>query len=229
MHPGQFCILATRSEAALRNAIAELDYHAEVMELMGLASGWHPLGTHINIHVGAKAVGIEGFRHGLAFLSQATRDLVTVENDEDAFGLDDVIRLADAVPIVVDFYHHWIHSRGEYLSPDDPRIALVIDSWRGVRPATHASAPREDLLGPHPADRLPAFAELLARGISRRALYAHSDTMWNEALNGWLAGHLAWSDIEVEAKLKNIASERLAATVSPVLVRQPPENSLICA
>ncbi len=34
--------------------------------------------------------------------------------------------------------------------------------------------------------------------------------MWNEALNDLVAEHLAWSDFEVEAKMKNIASEGLA-------------------
>jgi UV DNA damage endonuclease len=34
--------------------------------------------------------------------------------------------------------------------------------------------------------------------------------MWNEAVNDWVRRHLAWTDFEVEAKLKNIASEGLA-------------------
>ena len=42
MHPGQYCILATLSERALANAVAELEYHAEVMDMMGHAGGWHP-------------------------------------------------------------------------------------------------------------------------------------------------------------------------------------------
>ena len=43
-----------------------------------------------------------------------------------------------------------------------------------------------------------------------RDLRAHSDTMWNEAVNDWVVRHLAWTDIEVEAKLKNVASLQLA-------------------
>jgi hypothetical protein len=37
--------------------------------------------------------------------------------------------------------------------------------------------------------------------------------LWNEAVNDLVADHLAWSDFEVEAKLKNVASERLARHV----------------
>jgi UV DNA damage endonuclease len=214
MHPGQFCILATLSEGALRNAVDELEYHAEVMGLMGFAGGWHPAGAHVNVHGGAKAAGVEGFRRGLARLSADARGLVTVENDEDAYGLEDLLPLADELPIVLDLHHHWIRSGGEHIRPDDARVAAVVASWRGVRPVAHISAPREELVAPHPADELPDFEALLARGISRRDLYAHSDTMWNDAVNGWVAEHLAWADMEVEAKLKNIASVRLAGHVN---------------
>ncbi len=213
MHPGQFCILATRSEAALRNAVTELEYHAEVMGLLGFAGAWHPADAHVNIHAGARAAGIDAFRTGLQRLSAAARGLVTVENDEDAYGLDDLLPLALDLPIVVDFYHHWIASAGEYLRPDDPRLATVIASWRGVRPVSHISQPREELLAGHSPDRLPDYAELVAGGVKRRDLYAHSDLMWNDAMNAWMAEHLAWTDIEVEAKLKNLASAQLAANV----------------
>jgi hypothetical protein len=37
--------------------------------------------------------------------------------------------------------------------------------------------------------------------------------MWNEAVNDLVAGHLAWTDFEVEAKLKNLASAGLARHV----------------
>jgi UV DNA damage repair endonuclease len=213
MHPGQFCILATRSEAALRNAVQELEYHAEVMGLLGFAGGWHTAGAHVNIHAGAKAAGIEAFRLGLQLLSTAARDLVTVENDEDAYGLDDLLPLAPDLSIVVDFHHHWIASAGEYLSPDDPRLATVIASWRGVRPVSHISQPREELLASHSPGLLPDFRDLLVRGVKRRELCAHSDLMWNDAMNAWMAEHLAWTDIEVEAKLKNLASTQLADRV----------------
>jgi UV DNA damage endonuclease len=34
--------------------------------------------------------------------------------------------------------------------------------------------------------------------------------MWNEAINDLVMRHLSWSDFEIEAKLKNIATEGLA-------------------
>ena len=222
MHPGPFCILASRNPAALANGIAELDYHAEVMAMMGYGGGWHPHGAHINIHVGARDPGVEAYRENLDRVSQVARDLVTVENDESAFGLDEVLRLADRVPVVLDLHHHWIHSRGGYLEPDDPRIARVIDSWRGVRPVGHVSVSREDVLPGHDPDALPDFAALTEAGLKGRDLAAHSDLMWNRALNDHIARHLAWCDIEVEAKHKNLASTGLALQVGPILLGTAP-------
>lgn len=224
LHPGPFCVLASPNPAAVRNGLDELDYHTQLMRLLGLAGGWHPHGAHINIHVGSTATGVEGFRAGLAGLPEDTRGLLTVENDETSFGLDALLPLADALPIVLDLHHHWISSAGEYIQPDDPRIAQVQASWRGTRPVSHISVSREDLLAGHATDALPDFAALTAAGMSARDLRAHSDTMWNSAVNDWVAAHLAWTDIEVEAKFKNIASHQLAERVrgANVPVAAPP-------
>jgi UV DNA damage repair endonuclease len=180
---------------------------------MGYGEGWHPYGAHINIHGGARVVGVDGFREGLKRLSNVARNLITVENDEISYGLDDLLPLGDALPIVLDLHHHWIHSQGEYVEPDDHRVRRIIESWRGVRPVSHVSVSREELLEDCDIDARPSFRVLVDAGIRPRDLRAHSDLMWNEAINDLVAGHLAWSDFEVEAKLKNIASEGLAQHV----------------
>jgi UV DNA damage repair endonuclease len=213
-HPGQFCVIASRNPAAQANGLAEFEYHAEVMALMGYGAGWHPHGAHINIHVGARDPGVEGFRASLPLLSQAARDLITVENDENHFGLDTVLQLADAVPVVLDLHHHWVESGGAYIEPDDPRIARVRESWRGVRPIAHISVSREALLEGSDPDAAPDFAALAAAGHNRRDLAAHSDMMWNRAVNALVGRHLAWADFEIEAKGKNFASGQIAAQVA---------------
>ncbi|WP_236033344.1 apurinic/apyrimidinic endonuclease family protein [Belnapia mucosa] len=211
MHPGQFCLLATDNARALENSIEELDYHTEVMRLLGLAGGWHPEGAHINIHGGARAPGIEGFRRGFARLSAETQGLLTVENDETSYGLDDLLPLAETLPVVLDLHHHWCHSGGEHIEPDDPRIARVRESWRGTRPMGHLSAPREGLLpGGLDPETLPDYAALRAAGVPARELRAHSERLWNRAINRWALRHLDWTDLEVEAKGKNLASHDLA-------------------
>jgi len=213
MHPGQFCVIASANPSAADNGVAEFEYHVDVMRYMGYGDGWHPHGAHINIHGGAKAMGADGIRRGLARLSEAARNLITIENDEVSFSIDDLLPLADAVPLVLDLHHHWIRSEGEYMEPDDPRIATIIASWRGVRPLSHISVSREDLLIGHDNRTFPDYRALIRSGIQPKDLRGHSDLMWNLAINDLVARHLAWTDFEVEAKRKNIASQGLARHV----------------
>lgn len=210
LHPGQFCVIGSLNPAAQQNGIEDFEYHTDLLRWMGFAGGWHPHGAHINIHVGSTATGVEGYRAGLKKLSEDARNLITVENDEVSFNLDSLLPLADAVPIVFDLHHEWISSGGTYVQPDDPRIPRIQESWRGVRPVAHISVSREDVLPEHDATALPDFRALLASGKTGRDLRAHSEFMWNDAVNEWAAGHLSWADLEVEAKQKNLASHQLA-------------------
>ncbi|MBC7908680.1 MAG: UV damage endonuclease UvsE [Rhodospirillaceae bacterium] len=209
LHPDQFCVLSSANPATLANSLDELEYHADILRMMGLAGGWHPHGAHFNIHGGGRAEGVDGFRRGFARLSEDARNLVTVENDEVSYGLDDLLPLADTVPLVLDVHHHWIKTQGQYIAPDDPRIAVVRDSWRGLRPIAHVSVSREDVLVDHDRDALPDFPALAAAGFKPRDLRAHSDRMWHRGINRFVGIHLEWADFEVEAKHKNLAVDDL--------------------
>jgi UV DNA damage repair endonuclease len=209
MHPAQHAILATVNPDVLDNALRDIEEHGAIFAMMGYL-GWHPDGASINIHGGSRGAGIGGLRAGLDRVSSATLGLLTIENDEISFGLDDLLPVAERVAIVVDFHHHWIFTRGEWLMPDDPRVATIRDSWRGVRPLAHMSVSRENVIVGHDADALPDFAALEAAGHKASKLRGHSDRMWNLAANDFVARHLGWCDVEVEAKAKNLASRDLA-------------------
>jgi UV DNA damage repair endonuclease len=210
MHPAQHAILATKTEGALDNAIRDTEEHAQIFAMLGYGQGWHPHGASVNIHGGARSAGVEAIRANLRRLSPEARNLITIENDEISFGLDDLLEVGDEVAILVDFHHHWIFSRGEWLQPDDPRVARIIASWRGVRPLSHISVSRETYLGDHDPETLPNFAALGKAGLGPSKLRGHSDRMWNRAVNRLVERHLAWTDVEVEAKAKNLASTDLA-------------------
>lgn len=208
-HPGQYCLLNTVNEGAFIRAIAEFEYHVEMMRMMGFTGGWHPHGATINIHTGSRAGGTSGFIEGMKALSEDGRNLLTVENDEMSFGLSDIEPLAEHCAIVLDIHHEWIKSGGQYIQPDDPRIEYVKASWRGTQPLGHFSTSRESVLTSHAPDVLPDFQSLRQQGFSIRDLRGHSDMCWNSKVNEWAISHLSWMDIEVEAKSKNLASEQL--------------------
>jgi hypothetical protein len=107
----------------------------------------------------------------------------------------------------MDVHHYWIRE-GEYIQPADDRVKRVIDSWRGVRPAMHYSVSREDVLVGHDPKVLPNMPTLLAAGFKKQKLRAHSDFMWNRAVNEWAASFSPNFDIQVEAKGKNLARDQ---------------------
>jgi hypothetical protein len=159
------------------------------------------------VHIAGRQ-GPEGIRKVLGSLSAEARNCITIENEENAWGLDDALTISDIVPIVLDIHHHWCRE-GEYIAANSDRIARVVDSWRGVRPTLHYSVSREDWLPDHDVNVLPDYNKLLAEGKNKQKLRAHSNFMWNTACNEWALSHLFWADIMVESKGKNLSSFNL--------------------
>ena len=203
-HPGQFCVLASVNENIVERSIKEFEYHADMARWMGYGKSFQDF--KINVHISGRQ-GPEGIRRVLGRLSPEARNSITIENEENSWGLDDCLTLGDVVPIVLDIHHNWIRE-GEYLDPDSDRVKRVLDSWRGVRPAMHYSVSREDLLVGHDPDVLPDMPSLLAQGYKKQKLRAHSDFMWNRAVNAWAASFGPNFDIQVEAKGKNLARDQ---------------------
>jgi len=204
-HPGQFCVLGSESEEIVNRSIEEFEYHADMARWMGYGKSFQDF--KINVHISGKA-GAAGARRAHGRLSPEARSCITFENEEISHGLDTCLQLADIVPVVLDVHHHWIRE-GEYISPQDPRVSRVKDSWRGVRPAMHYSTSREDVLVDHAIHHRPDHATLLESGHKKQKLRAHSDFAWNQATNEWVLGFWQDFDIQVEAKGKNLASEQL--------------------
>jgi len=203
-HPGQFCVLASDSDDIVARSIEEFEYHADMARWMGYGSTWHDHGFGINVHLSGRA-GVPRFLQTLQKLSTEARNLITIENDEMSNGLDITLDVAGHVALVLDIHHHWVRT-GEYISPQDPRVQRVVDSWRGTRPLIHYSVSREDILVDHDAGVRPDLAALVAAGYRRQKLRAHSDFYWNRAVNDWAAEFSPQFDIECESKGKNLAS-----------------------
>jgi UV DNA damage repair endonuclease len=203
-HPGQYCVLASESDEIVERSIEEFEYHADMARWMGYGETWHEHGFGINVHLSGKG-GPEKFLRTLRRLSPEARNLITIENDEIAYGLDVTLQVADHVALVLDIHHHFIKT-GEYIDPADDRVQQVIDSWQGVRPLCHYSVSREDLLVDHDPDVRPDLDALLAQGFRKQKLRAHSDFYWNRAVNDWAATFWTDFDIECESKGKNLAS-----------------------
>jgi UV DNA damage endonuclease len=206
MHPGQYVVLASDNPHIVERSIAEFEYHVDVIRWMGYGQRFQDF--KCNVHISGRQ-GPDGIKRVLSRLSTEARNTITVENDENSWGLDASLELAKDVALVLDIHHHYIHSGGEYILSTDDRVKRVIDSWRGVRPVIHYSVSREDYLTNHDANTLPDYQQLLAQGYKKAKLRAHSDFMWNRACNDWALSFWDQFDIMTEAKCKNLASTQL--------------------
>ena len=203
-HPGQFCVLASENPGIVDRSVLEFEYHADLARWMGYGRTFQDF--KINVHISGKQ-GPAGIVKALQRLSPEARNCITIENDENCWGIDSSLELEKHCALVLDVHHHWIRT-GEYIQPTDDRCSRVIDSWRGVRPAMHYSVSREDVLVGHATDVLPDMAALLAQGYKKQKMRAHSDFYWNSAVNKWAATFSEQFDIQCESKGKNLASAR---------------------
>jgi UV DNA damage repair endonuclease len=202
MHPGQFTVLASDNEDIVNRSIEEFEYHTDVVRWMGYGQTFQDF--KCNVHISGRK-GPQGIKDALKRLSPEARNTITIENDENKWGLEHSLELVDHCALVLDIHHHWCRE-GEYIQPTDDRFARVIDSWRGVRPVIHYSVSREDCLVDFPTDVKPDMTTLLETGYKKAKLRAHSDYMWNSAVNDWALEFNEYADIMVESKAKNLAS-----------------------
>jgi UV DNA damage repair endonuclease len=205
MHPGQFTVLASDDPGIVDRSIEEFEYHTNVLRWMGYGKTFQDF--KCNVHISGRR-GPQGIIDALKRLSPEARNTITIENDENKWGLEHSLELADHCALVLDIHHNWVRE-GDYIRPTDDRFARVIDSWRGVRPVIHYSVSREDLLDRHAKGKKPNMKSLLEQGYKKAKLRAHSDYMWNRAVNDWALEFLDYADIMVESKCKNLASIEL--------------------
>ena len=200
-HPGQFTVLASDNPNIVERSIEEFEYHVDVARWMGYGKQFQDF--KCNVHIAGRQ-GPAGIQNVLGRLSKEARNIITIENDENSWGIEASLELRD-IALVLDIHHHWCKT-GEYIQPTDDRFLRIIDSWKGVRPVIHYSVSREDYLTEHDPNVLPNFDKLIEQGYKKAKLRAHSDFMWNNAVNEWASSFNESADIMVESKAKNLAS-----------------------
>jgi UV DNA damage endonuclease len=127
MHPDQFTLLNSPVESVTSASVAELHYHADLLEALGLDRT-----AKIQIHVGGRygdpKAAIERFVQRYAALSPAIRSRLVIENDDRLFSLADCRTLyaATGVPILFDVFHHQLLNQGE---PVETALRQASATW----------------------------------------------------------------------------------------------------
>lgn len=117
MHPGQYTLLNSPRAQVVAAAVADLHYHAQVLELLGLDET-----AKIQIHVGGvygdKEKAVVRFLRAVDALPDRIRTRLVLENDERFYTLSDVLWLhrKSTLPVAFDVFHHELNPDGQSLS-----------------------------------------------------------------------------------------------------------------
>lgn len=128
MHPGQFTILNTPDAAILGNSIKELEYHAKVLDAMGLDTS-----AKIQLHVGGvygnKEKSIGRFVNRYDGIHDKIKRRLVIENDDRNYSVRDCfhIHAETQVSILFDLLHHELNNASE--SATDA-LALLAKTWQ---------------------------------------------------------------------------------------------------
>ena len=115
-HPGQYTVLASSRPEVADAAVAELEYHARLLDALGLDTS-HKIVLHVGVGRGDRDAA-DRLAAGWSRLSEGARERLVLENDE-RWPLGDVLELACRLgcPVVFDAFHH-------ELAPSLPELSL---------------------------------------------------------------------------------------------------------
>jgi len=151
MHPDQFIIINAPDKEVVARSIAELAYHAGVLDAMGLDAT-----AKIQLHVGGvygdKEESLARFTRVYESLDPAIRRRLVIENDDQRFTAADCLKVHEetGIPVLFDVFHHACNNAGEEMAkallltgktwkkPDGIPMVDYSSQHPGKRPGSHA-------------------------------------------------------------------------------------------
>ena len=145
-HPGPFVVLTSPKENVVSAAIADLELHGKIFDMMGLSkTPYNKINIHCNGVYGDKKSAMDRFCKNFKRLSKSVQSRLTVENDDKAsmYSVCDLMYIHEriGIPIVFD-YHHYKFCPG--VLTEDEALELAVSTWpRGITPVVHYSESKE--------------------------------------------------------------------------------------
>jgi UV DNA damage endonuclease len=141
-HPGPFVVLTSPNELVVKNAIADLELHGKIFDMMGLSkTNYNNINIHCNGVYGDKQSAMDRFIQNFQRLSLSVQKRLTVENDDKGsmYSVKDLmyIHKNTGIPIVFDYHHHQFCTGG---LTEEEAVKLAATTWPdGIKQEVHYS------------------------------------------------------------------------------------------
>ena len=192
-HPGQFNVLASISEKAYLQTLKDLEYHADVLDMMGLGKD-SVMVIHGGGVYGEKEKTMKRWIENYHKLPDKIKNRLVLENCEKSYSIHDTLRIHDAtgIPLVFDTHHFdcyiLLHPDEEF-SPASEYIPQILETWqeKDIKPKFHVSEQGSGKIGHH-SDYIDIIPEYLLDIPERYGIEI---------------------DIMIEAKMKELSIQKL--------------------
>lgn len=110
MHPGQYTVLNAKDPQVVQNALADLQYHANVLDALTMDYTCK-LVLHIGGVYGDKVSAMKTFIRNYHKLPEAIKNRLIIENDDKNYTIEEVLSISEetGAPVVFDNLHHDIN------------------------------------------------------------------------------------------------------------------------
>ncbi|WAI01757.1 UV DNA damage repair endonuclease UvsE [Methanogenium organophilum] len=153
MHPDQFIVLNAKDPDVLERSVAELAYHAEVLDLLGLDAT-----AKIQLHVGGvygdREESIGRFIDRYLSLDEPIVRRLVIENDDRRYTSRECLRIhaETGIPVIFDTLHHRVNASGEEPVADIfPEVATTWGPSDGIPMVDYSTQDTKGRPGKHAA------------------------------------------------------------------------------
>ena len=139
MHPDQFTVINSTKKEVLNNTTEILKYHYNILKALNIKNKY--LILHIGSNVFGKNASINRFINSFNKLPKYLKEIITLENDDKIFNIDDTLKLCKKIscPMTLDYHHHICNNDNLDINDYYERIFAT---WKCINPKIHFSSPK---------------------------------------------------------------------------------------
>lgn len=138
-HPDEFCVLNSTKSEVVKNSIAILEYHYNLLKALEIKN--KILVLHIGGNTFGKKNSISRFINNFNTLSKDIQESIAIENDDKIFNIRDCVYISKNInlPVILDYHHHICNH--DELDIND-YLKDILSSWHNTTPKMHFSSPK---------------------------------------------------------------------------------------